>query len=121
MRVLVCGSRQFGNHGWLNHELDLIHRARPITLLIEGGANGADRLAREWARRKGIPWTTEEADWVTHGRAAGPIRNSLMLTKHQPNLVVAFPGNGRGTWDMIAKAQAAGIETLIMRTVTSPA
>src|SRR5690348_8461909 len=99
MRVLVCGSRNFGNFVWLNHELDLIHKRSPITLLIEGGANGADHLARQWANRRRIPVATEPADWEQHGRAAGPIRNSAMLVKHQPDLVVAFPGNGRGTWD----------------------
>ena len=47
------------------------------------------------------------ADWETHGRAAGPIRNEKMLT-WKPDLVVAFPG-GVGTADLVRRAEAAGV------------
>ena len=52
------------------------------------------------------------ADWIRHGRAAGPIRNEQMLREGCPDLVVAFhddPGLGRGTADMVRRALAAGV------------
>lgn len=111
-RVLVCGGRDFDNAAWLRLTLDELHAAEPYTLLIEGGAGGADRLAREWATTKGIPVATFDAEWMAHGRRAGPIRNQRMLEEGQPDEVVAFPG-GRGTADMVRRARAAGITVLV--------
>jgi UDP-N-acetylmuramoylalanine-D-glutamate ligase len=58
-----------------------------------------------------IPVETYEADWDTHGKAAGPIRNKRMLDEGKPDLVVAFPG-GRGTANMISQARKAGVEVI---------
>lgn len=75
--------------------------------LVHGGASGADQLAADVARQAG--WRIEEhpADWGTHGRAAGPIRNQNMAAAGG-DLLIAFPG-GRGTANMIRCAEAAGI------------
>jgi len=62
----------------------------------------------EWAATKPeIKRYVCHADWETHGRAAGPIRNEKMLT-WKPDLVVAFPG-GVGTADLVRRAEAAGV------------
>jgi hypothetical protein len=76
-------------------------------VIIEGGARGADTMARKWAANWGCDCITEKADWDKYGRKAGPIRNREMM-KHKPDLVVAFPG-GAGTADMIEVAEAAGV------------
>lgn len=113
MRVLVCGGRDFDDAMTLGSWLGGIHKnAGPITLLIEGGAAGADTLARAFAEWQRIPVMTLEADWKRHGRAAGPIRNKQMLDEGKPNLVVAFEG-GRGTANMVKQARAAGVRVLI--------
>jgi hypothetical protein len=62
-----------------------------------------------WAIEAGIPVKPYPADWRLHGRAAGPIRNTLMLVEGRPDLVVAFPG-GQGTADMTKKALRAGVK-----------
>lgn len=109
MRLLVTGGLDYRNLAAVEHALTAAHAKRPITMLIEGGADGADRLAREWAKKNGIPVETEEADWKRYGPAAGPIRNELMLTRWRPDGVVAFPGN-KGTRDMIMQAERAGVK-----------
>lgn len=51
------------------------------------------------------------ADWKKHGKKAGPIRNSEMLKKENPDLVVGFHNNieeSKGTLDMLRKAAKAG-------------
>lgn len=111
MRLLVFGGRDYANVARLQRVLCAIHAKRPITLIIEGGAKGADRLAREWAIANGIPYVTEEANWARDGAAAGPMRNAAMLRKHSPEGAVAFPG-GRGTADMAAKCEAAGVKLM---------
>jgi hypothetical protein len=111
MRVLVCGGRDFQNSAFVFKTLDNIHNETPITEVMQGGAKGADTLARDWARSKnGIKRWVCNADWEKHGKAAGPIRNARML-EWEPDLVVAFPG-GRGTANMVQQARAAGVEVV---------
>jgi len=109
--VLVCGGRDYTDRDFLFATLDQLHAARSFCLVISGGARGADSLAEEWAKICGLPLQVFKADWQTHGRAAGPIRNQKMLDEGKPTLVVAFPG-GRGTLDMTTRARSHGIEVI---------
>ena len=111
MRVLVCGGRDYNDKDFLFAALDKVHSKTPISVLIEGGASGADRLASQWACLPGVLNQRFTADWATHGRAAGPIRNKTMLIQGKPDLVVAFPG-GRGTDNMIKQAREAGVQVI---------
>jgi hypothetical protein len=54
MRVLVCGGRDFDNRAMLNAALDRLHAERVFSLVIAGGARGADTLAEDWANARGI-------------------------------------------------------------------
>jgi predicted Rossmann-fold nucleotide-binding protein len=105
MKILVCGGRDYKNVSAVRHALTALHAKNPITLIIEGGAPGADRLAREWAEANNVPVQTFEADWKRFGRRAGPLRNKRMLDEGKPDGVVAFPG-GTGTANMIDLANA---------------
>lgn len=113
MRVLVCGGRTYNDQERAFKELDAIRsRIRilrdDIELVIEGGASGADRLARYWALARGIPCMTIHACWDAYGKKAGHKRNEWMLRFGAPNLVLAFPG-GAGTNNMKIQARAAEI------------
>jgi hypothetical protein len=55
MRVLVCGGRQFGDRDMLRAALDRLSKDRGFSLVISGGARGADTLAEEWAKAVGLP------------------------------------------------------------------
>ena len=107
MVVLVTGGRDYDNAQVLFETLDGVHAARPISLLVEGGARGADQLARQWARARGVASQTYRANW-RRGPSAGPERNQRMLDESRPALVVAFPG-GRGTADMCSRARSANV------------
>lgn len=111
MRVLVCGGRDFSDTKLAYRTLDQMHRERPISVIIEGDARGADRIAGYWARRNRIDSLKFPAGWKAHGKGAGPMRNEQMLREGKPSLVVAFPG-GRGTADMVRRAKAAGVEVI---------
>lgn len=108
MIVVVTGGRDFGDFERVYRSLDYVHGWNPISLLVNGAATGADNLSAWWAYYRGIPRIDCPADWKKHGKAAGPIRNSLMLEEYRPQLVVAFPG-GRGTQNMRAQAIERGI------------
>jgi hypothetical protein len=109
MKFIVCGGRDYKDTEDVFWALDALHAKVGITLIIEGGALGTDRLGRAWAIDRGIPYKTYEADWKTYGKRAGPFRNLAMLTEGKPDGVVAFPG-GRGTADMVNQATKAGIK-----------
>jgi hypothetical protein len=87
--------------------LDAALRSGPLTI-IEGGARGADKLARQWAEDRGVPVATYPAEWDRHGVSAGPIRNRQMLEDGKPDMVLAFPG-GKGTANMVEQAHRAGV------------
>ncbi len=113
MRVLVCGGRNYGEAdndqaAEVYFAIRDIHDETPIGALIQGGARGTDRCAADFAKELGIKVVTVPADWKTHGKAAGPIRNQRMIDDFKPDLVLAFPG-GRGTADMVARAEKAGV------------
>lgn len=108
MRVLVCGGRSFETWGVVQKALAEV---KP-SVVIQGGAPGADRLAAKWADVNHVPLVTYPALWH-QGKKGGPVRNAFMLQDSRPDIVVAFPG-GAGTRDMIAKAEAAGIPVKIV-------
>ena len=75
-KVIVCGGRDFDDKDRVFHVLDRLHARHPRLTIIEGGAAGADRLARWWAITRAVDYLTVPADWKKHGRAAGPKRNA---------------------------------------------
>lgn len=112
MRVLVCGGRNYSDFDTVCHTLNrVVSQVGDIDTLIHGDASGADSLAKDWAESHHIPTLAYPAEWEKHGRAAGPIRNQRMIDYGKPDIVVAFPG-GRGTGDMINRAESAGLFVL---------
>ncbi|TRC99674.1 DUF2493 domain-containing protein [Mesorhizobium sp. WSM4303] len=128
MIVLVCGGRGFGvpptgttdlqsdfdinkaarERCLLYQVLDRLNGEHHFSIVVHGDAIGADRLAGAWAESRQIPVRAFPADWETHRRAAGPIRNKQMLDEGTPDLVFAFPG-GRGTANMVLQSRNAGV------------
>jgi len=116
MIVLVCGGRDFQDKKALTRALTRIHMKKKITMIIHGGARGADKMAGGIARASGIQEVICPANWDKHGKAAGHIRNSAML-KLIPDLVVACQG-GRGTENMMDIASQAGYEVIFVKDET---
>lgn len=108
MRLLVCGGRDYTNKNTLYRFLSAMNSDGEVSVIIHGDAQGADTLAKNWAIENEVPHIPFPADWKTHGKAAGPIRNQKMLDEGKPNLVIAFAG-GKGTQDMINRAIAHGL------------
>lgn len=129
MIVVVTGGRSYGKddgehcseqrHVW--SVLDALNAVpdEPIDWLYCGGAPGADSCAFRWAEAHKVPVTVVMAEWLKHGKAAGPKRNRAMLEQAMeraeaaegyamPVRLVAFPG-GRGTANCVATAELLGI------------
>lgn len=110
-RVLVCGGRAYNDHARVHAVLDKLHAEAGISLIIQGGARGADHFAWDWATDNSVSQQQFDADWENQGSFAGPARNKRMLEEGRPDLVIAFPG-GKGTADMVRKARRAGVEVV---------
>lgn len=114
MKVVVTGGRDYFNRNIINQYLDWVHRHCPITTLIHGDATGADTLCKEWAEAKKvikvISFPVTQEDWKAKGKAAGHIRNGVMLD-NKPDCVIAFPG-GPGTNNCRQQAKKRGIRVI---------
>lgn len=108
MRLLVCGDRNWTNRALVYEQV----RSFAPSLVIHGAARGADTIGGDVAKLLNVPVQVYPAQWATHGRAAGPIRNQQMLDEGKPDYVLAFHNdifNSKGTKDMLNRAKKAGV------------
>jgi hypothetical protein len=108
MRLIVCGGRYYFNREAVFSALHWCAEVYGWLTIIEGGAIGADRLAREWAQLHYHGLVTVKAEWDVYGNSAGPLRNEKMIVSGKPDGVIAFPG-GDGTADMKRRAVQHGL------------
>jgi hypothetical protein len=114
--VLVCGSRTYTDDATIRTQLAGLP---PNTLVVHGCARGADSVAEQLVAELsmagqqiaaiGLP-----ANWDKDGKAAGPIRNQLMLDRFHPHVGLAFHDKKRledskGTYDMVQRMRKAAI------------
>ena len=107
MILLVCGGRNYRDY----HALDSAIKGLPQqpSMIIQGGAPGADQLAKQWAKKNSIHCAEVPAMWNEFGNKAGPLRNKAMLLL-KPDMCLAMPG-GTGTDNMIKQCVGVGIKT----------
>jgi len=73
-KILICGSRHWSNYNSILSVVQrLVSRYGPDITIIEGGAPGADTLAKKAAIECGIQFKEFPADWDKYGKKAGPI------------------------------------------------
>lgn len=99
MNVLVCGSRE-----WTDRRLMRFVLAEELTRLdpglhhditiLHGACRGADLMAADLLKHSIYTLRAFPADWKTHGKRAGILRNLQMLNEN-PALVLAFQVGGR--------------------------
>lgn len=108
MKLVVAGSRGFNDYARMKEHLDFIltvYRClgEDITIVC-GMARGADMLAHKWATENNVAIIEMPADWDTHGKAAGHIRNEEMA-QVATHVIVFWDGVSRGTKNMIDMAK----------------
>ena len=106
-RVAIVGSRGYPDRIAVEA---YVWTLSPGSVVVTGGAPGPDTWAAEEIEQRSIEGLSVEvypADWETHGRAAGPVRNTTIVERC--DRVVAFwDGQSKGTLDTIRKAVRAG-------------
>jgi len=109
MKVAVIGSRGFNDYELVKTTLSPF----TITLLVSGGAKGADSLGERYANENNIETLIFKPDWKKHGPAAGPLRNTDIV--NNADTIIAFwDGESKGTKDSITKAEKLGKNIIIV-------
>jgi len=110
--LAIVGSRTFQDYELLKTRVLSFMAEKCITksttTIVSGGATGADTLAERFATEHNLNLLVFPADWKKYPRAAGPIRNTLIV--NASDYLIAFPSRlGKGTQDSIQKAKKKGI------------
>ena len=122
-RIVVTGSR---DHKGLPVDSHFIYQALLVIVdtpseytIFHGGAPGADQIASIFCRETGTQEVIVTANWHIHGRAAGPIRNTRMLSLAGLDAhVLAFPKKqSKGTIDCMDKAKRMGMKVSVFEDV----
>lgn len=117
-RLMITGSRDWDDKSTVDRALFnywyTSGRANDI-LLIEGGARGADNLARVCWEAAGLHTEQYPADWATYGKRAGIIRNLQMLDAGPEHVLAFIKNNSRGASHAAAEAERRGIPVTYYR------
>lgn len=113
MKILISGDRKWFDYAKMKKRMLKIPAD---SVIIQGGARGADTMAGIIARELGMEVIQVNAEWEKYHRAAGVIRNRAMLDM-KPEMVIAFHSNienSKGTKDCVTEARKRGITVEIV-------
>lgn len=106
-RVAIVGSREYPSLEFVRSFVRRLAARDPSAVVVSGNARGVDRAAEEEAKAAGLGVVSLPADWDTHGKAAGFIRNGQIVERC--DVVAAFwDGRSSGTLDTVRRAEVAG-------------
>jgi len=98
MKIVIAGSRTITNYD----EVLTAIKGSPfvITEVVSGRARGVDSLGEYYAKQNNLACSYFPADWNTHGRRAGPIRNAEMA-RYADAAIIVWDGVSTGSANMI--------------------
>lgn len=103
MKIGVIGSRNFDNYKLLAETLQSFN----VSLIISGGAIGADALALKFAISNVIPFKVFKPNYKKYNRIAPLVRNSEIV-KESDFILAFWDSKSKGTLDTIFKAKRSG-------------
>ena len=112
MRLAIIGGRDFSNYDLLN-EILTPYKSR-ISLIVSGGARGADSLGEKWAIENGFETLIFLADWGKHGKKAGFIRN-VDIIKNSDGVIAFWDGKSKGTAHSLSLTKKSKLPTKIIK------
>jgi hypothetical protein len=107
MKVIIAGSRTITDYQLVEDAVS--ESGLKITEVVSGRAQGVDTLGEVWAARHSVPVKPFPADWNTHGKSAGPIRNRQMA-EYADALILIWDGKSRGSFNMLQTARSCGLK-----------
>jgi hypothetical protein len=118
-RVLVTGSRKWSDADAIVRELEIVHAHEgERVVLVSGNCDGADKMAEEVAIKYGWMIERHPADWKTHGKRAGFVRNAEMVKLGADYCLAFIQDESAGATNTVVKARIAEIPTKVVARVT---
>lgn len=109
-RIAIVGSRNWTDIKTIQ---SFIEKLALDTTIVSGGAKGVDSIAESIAHGCNLKTLIFLPDWKKHGRAAGFIRNKLII-ENADEVVAFWDGLSKGTSHSIKLAKTKGIPTKII-------
>ena len=113
MELLITGSRDIveneANFARLQDEIQ--SRYPNVSILLHGGARGADQLAARFARQYGLAVQVIRPDYRNYPEKLAPLLRNTELVELADAVVAFYGPKGKtgGTWDTVKKALAKNI------------
>ncbi len=115
MRTIIAGSRTITKQETANFGIQTAPFSEEITEVVSGRAKGVDILGENWAIKNNKPikfFPVTSADWETHGKKAGMLRNQKM-GDYADALIAIWDGESKGTKHMIDYARKKGLRVFV--------
>jgi len=109
-RVAIVGSRDWEDHQMVR---DYVYSLDEDDTVVSGGARGVDQWAQIYAEERGLKTLIFPADWDTHGKKAGHLRNHDIV-ENCDRLVAFWNGSSPGTKHSSELARKTGKPALIL-------
>lgn len=121
MRIIIAGTRKLdGETAYRSVEIWMEEIGLTIEteghVILSGCGGNVDKTGENWADYWNWPCRRFPADWDTHGKSAGPLRNAQMVAEADA-LILIWDGKSPGSADIKRKALSAGLpiyETVII-------
>jgi hypothetical protein len=117
MKIVIFGGRDFNDRPYMLNVLLQAEAEGEInaeTILLCGMARGADLMTKSIWDHAGMPVECFPADWNSHGKAAGFIRNNQMAGLCDKGIGF-WDGSSKGTAHMIRTMQRLGKPLAVIR------
>lgn len=106
-KIVIAGSRYFEDYKIIReYVLDCLKQENVSTpiCILSGGCRGADTCGERFAKEMGFQLKLFPAEWNKYKRAAGPIRNKVMV--QEADVIICF-------WDKKSKGTKSLIDFAI--------
>ena len=116
MRLIIAGGREFNDYELLKEKVDYLlrHKKGETIEIVSGKARGADSLGERYAKDNGYTVKEFPADWNTHKKSAGYIRNQEMAN-YATHCICFWDGESKGTKHMIDIAKKENLSLRVIR------
>lgn len=115
MKVIIAGGRGFSDFQLMNSKCNevLLESGEDIEI-VSGTAKGADKMGEHYASIRGFGVKQFPANWGSHGKAAGYIRNKDMAD-YADMLIAFWDGESKGTQHMINLARERNLVVHVIK------